>query len=118
MVAVHLGPVERAVAARRDDRILPAEIAPLAGLRAGAEALLQRRDVIRHAPAVPGIVLPYDRLPGSHGPRPVDYTRAIHDDVGDIHDGDVARSPVAGAEEKSRAHTDAAAPGESESRVN
>src|SRR5207245_8194230 len=100
---VHLGPIERAVAARRNDRLLPAEIAPLAGLRAGAEALLQRRDVIRHAATVPGIVLPYDRLPGSPGSRPVDRHLAIHGyvgdigDIGDIHDGDVAAVPVAGA---------------------
>jgi hypothetical protein len=40
MRIVHLGPIERTVAARRADRILPAEVAPLAGLRAGAEALL------------------------------------------------------------------------------
>ena len=107
---MHLRPVQRAVAGRRDDRILPPEIAPLAGLRA-AEPLLHRRDVIRHAAAVPGIVLPCDRLPGSHGP--VDDTRAIHEDVGDVHDGDVARPPVAGAEEKSRAHDDAGTPEES-----
>src|SRR5207248_369625 len=110
--AVHFRPVQRAVARCRG-RILPPEIAPLAGLGAGAETLLQRRDVIRHAPTMPGIVLPDDRLPGSHEPRPVDDTRAIHEDVGDIHDGDVARPPVAGAEEKSRAHDDAGTPGES-----
>ena len=109
---MHFRPVQRAVARCRG-RILPPEIAPLAGLGAGAETLLQRRDVIRHAPTMPGIVLPDDRLPGSHEPRPVDDTRAIHEDVGDIHDGDVARPPVAGAEEKSRAHDDAGTPGES-----
>src|SRR5437762_10664758 len=60
--AVHFRPVQRAVARCRG-RILPPEIAPLAGLGAGAETLLQRRDVIRHAPTMPGIVLPDDRCP-------------------------------------------------------
>src|SRR6266567_2363617 len=53
-----LGPVERAVAGCRGERTLPVEIAPLAGERGAAEPLLQRLDVIRHAPAVRGIVLP------------------------------------------------------------
>jgi hypothetical protein len=37
---VHLRPIQRAVAGCRDDRIMPPEIAPLAGLRAAAESLL------------------------------------------------------------------------------
>src|SRR6266571_1836309 len=50
--AVHLRPVERAVAGCRGERTLPVEIAPLDGERGAAEPLLQRIDVIRHAPAV------------------------------------------------------------------
>ena len=92
MLSVHLRPVERAVACRRGNRILPAEFAPLA-LDRGTEALLHRRDAIRHAAAVPGIVLLYDRS--------VDDYLAIHDDVGDVDDGDVAPPSVAAVEEKS-----------------
>src|SRR6267378_7026638 len=61
MGAVHLRPVQRAVAGSRGERTLPVEIAPLAGLRGRTESLLQRRDVIRHAPAMHRIVLPYGR---------------------------------------------------------
>src|SRR5437870_3412511 len=81
--AVHLRPVERAVAGCRGERTLPVEIAPLAGERGGTEALLQGRDVIRHAPAMHRIVLPY----GRRSPReawPVDHHLAIHEDVGDV----------------------------------
>src|SRR6266536_3956000 len=114
--AVHLRPVERAVAGCRGERTLPVEIAPLAGERGAAESLLQRLDVIRHATAVRGIVLPRGRRV-SRGPRPVDDHLVVHVDVGDVGDtGDVdyggaARSPVAGAEEESRAHGDADEPG-------
>ncbi len=112
MGAVHVRPIQRAVAGCRGERTLPAKIAPLAGGRGAAESLLQGLGVIRHAPAVRGIVLPCDRR-GSRGRRPVDAPLAIHGDVGDVDDGDVALAPVAGAEEKSRAHGDADTPGES-----
>src|SRR5207245_11310465 len=93
--AVRLRPVQRAVAGSRGERTLPVEIAPLAGLRGRTESLLQGRDVIRHAPAMQRIVLPYGRRSPREA-RPVDHPLAVHGDVGDVDDGAVARSPVAG----------------------